>query len=352
MIVLLMWLLACQAPEPEPEIIRPVRTVTVQGSGGAVTRSFTGSARAGEEARLSFKVAGLVRKVHVKVGDRVQAGDLIAELDSVDYQLQVQQLDAAQAQAQAQARNATSTYERVRELYIADNASRADLDTARAASESAKAAVSSVRQQRALAVQQLGYAKLTATREGAVAEVRVNANENVSPGMPVVLLTSGAKPEVLVGIPATLIQRVQTGLQVTLKISALGGRAFGGTVTEVGVASSAATTFPVTVRLDESTEEVRPGMPAEVVFSFAPVDDRVHPRVPPVAVGEDRDGRYVWLVDTSDDGLGTTRKQAVSIGELTSDGLDITEGLNEGDRVVTAGVSRIQGGQVVRLDVP
>lgn len=346
---LLPLLVAC-APEPEPEpVVRPVRTLTVATSGGAVTRAFTGTARAGDEARLSFKVAGSVRSVDVRVGDRVQPGAPIAQLDGVDFQLQVQQLDAALAQARAQARNASSTYQRVRELYVADNASRSELDGARAASEGAEASVASVRQQRALAVQQLGYTRLVASQEAAVAQVLVSEGENVGAGQPVVVLASGSRPEVILGIPASLIQRVSEGMEAVSRFTALPDRAFAGRVTEVGVATTTATSFPVTVRLDDPTTDVLPGMPAEVTFSFPPVDDRAHIRVPPVAVGEDRAGRYVWIVEVSEGGLGVTRRRDIETGELTSEGLDVLAGLVEGERVVTAGVSRVQEGQQVRL---
>ena len=85
-------LIACEEETPPPEpVIRPVRYVQVYSTGGARVRTFSGTAHAGVESKLSFKVGGTVLRVGVKVGDRVRAGQLIGELDTRDYELQVQE---------------------------------------------------------------------------------------------------------------------------------------------------------------------------------------------------------------------------------------------------------------------
>jgi len=74
--------------------------------------------------------------------------------------------------------------------------------------------------------------------------------------------------------------------------------------------------------------------------------------VPSFAVGEDGEGRFVYVVEPAPDaaGEGIVRRQAVTVGDLTTEGLEIVSGLQDGDRVVTAGVSRIEDGLRVRLD--
>lgn len=336
----------------QEEVVRPVRTIKVAESGGAVTRSFTGTARAGDQARLSFKVAGSVREIRVKVGDRVEKGQVIAKLDPVDLALQVQQLDAAIAQAEAFARNARATYDRTRGMYVEDNASHADLDAARASAESAAASASAARKQRAMAAQQLAYASIEATSSGSVVEVLANVGENVAPGQPIATLASEGKPEIVIGVPASLISRVTEGQGAVASFPALGDRDFVATVSEVGVATSVSSAYPVTVRIDEDSEAIRAGMSAEVTLDFAPTEDRSHLRIPAVALTEDTLGRHVWVVDPQPNGLGTVHRREVQTGELTSEGVDVVDGLFPGDRVVTAGTSRVQDGQVVRLSDP
>ena len=136
---------ACRETPPPPEpVIRPVRIVQVSSTSGPRTRTFSGVARAQVESTLSFRVAGAIEALPVRVGDRVQPGQLIARLDPVDYELQVKETEAALSQAQAQATNAQADLRRVRSLYENDSASRADLDAAVAGAASANAQVESV----------------------------------------------------------------------------------------------------------------------------------------------------------------------------------------------------------------
>ena len=72
--------------------------------------------------------------------------------------------------------------------------------------------------------------------------------------------------------------------------------------------------------------------------------------MPSVAVGEDREGRYVFLVEPGENGLAKVHRRAVTVGELTAGGLEVLSGLTEGDRIVTAGVRRIVDGLTVRFD--
>lgn len=350
-IISLLSVLSCTRKEQESEpIIRPVRYQQVYVTGGTRVRTFSGTAQAGAETNLSFKVPGTIKRVPVKVGDAVRRGQLIAELDPQDYRLQVQEAEAALEQSMAQARNASANYERVRDAYENRTASKSDLDAARAASESAEAAVRSVEKRLELANLQVDYTRLTAPDAGSIAAVNVEVNENVSAGMPVVVLTSGERPEVKVTIPEVMIAQVKAGSHATVTFDAIRDHEFDATVTEVGVASTGfETAFPVIVRFNEATDEVRPGMAAEVSFQFETSDARERIIVPAVSVAEDQMGRFVFVVEPTGEGLGLVRRKEVTVGELTSDGLEILKGVQDGDLVVTAGVTRLVDGQKVKL---
>lgn len=343
-------LTSCGAEEETEAILRPVRYERVYATGGSRVRAFSGTAQAGVESRLSFKVAGTIRRLAVQVGDSVRPRQLLAELDPEDYQLEVQRAEAALAQARAQARNAEVTYERTRLMYENNTAAKSDLDAARAAYESADATVSAAERGLELARLQLSYTRLTAPVAGAVAAVNVEANENVTPGQGVVLLTSGSRLEVEVAVPEVLIAQVREGDTASVTFSSLPGREFTAVVTEVGVAATeTGSTYPVTVLLDETDPDIRSGMAAEVGFRFGAQGERELYLVPAMAVGEDREGRFVFVVEPTQAGQGVIHRRPVEIGELTPDGLEILSGLSDGDRVVSAGVSKIEDGMQVRL---
>jgi RND family efflux transporter MFP subunit len=342
--------LACQAEEAPEPVIRPVRYEQVFATGGERVRTFSGAARAAVESPLSFRVGGTVRSLSVSVGETVTSGRIIAELDAQDFQLRMQQADAASRQAEAQAANARASFDRTRLLYESSNASRSDLDAARSASESADAAVEAARNMAGLRRLELSYTRLRAPFSGSISAVHVEVNQNIRPGESVVTETSDDRLEVVVSVPEVLIGQIEAGSPVTVSFDALAGRSLGGSVSEVGVApSEMATTFPVTVRLDEITDEIRPGMAAEVAFTFGATDDRERFFVPSFAVGEDREGRFVFRVEPTEPGFGIVRRCPVEVGELTAEGLEILNGLSDGDLVVTAGVSKIADGLTVRI---
>ena len=347
-----MLLVSCQGQDPQEaqEILRPVRSQTVSLSGSNQTRTFSGKAQAGLEAKLSFKISGTVNRLSVKVGDKLKQGQVVATIDPRDYDLQVQRAQAALTRANAAARSAAADYARVRALYENRNASRNDLDQARASAESSRADVSSNTKELELARLQLGYTRLRAPAACYVASAPVEVNENVQAGETIIEVVCGSRLEVAVAVPEVFIARIKKGSKVTATFDAIPGIRFPAIVTKVGVASrQTATTFPVTVQLQQAVPGFRSGLAAEVTFRFEAGNGKARILVPSVAVGEDRDGRYVFIVDELEDGIGTVKRTPVTVGELSAEGLEIIDGLPDGTRIATAGVRRLREGQKVRL---
>ena len=344
-------LVACdrEVEDAEP-FVRPVRYEEVVKKGPERVREFSGSTKAELESALSFKVAGTLTSRLVSVGDLVNAGQVIARLDPQDYQVVVQEAEAGLAAARAELRNAEASYERVRELYENRNASKSDLDAARAAAESGNAQVRAARQQLEAAKLQLSYTNLTSPQDCSIAETYVKENENVSAGQSVVRVNCGECSEVTVSVPETFISGVEAGDVVEVVIDAIAGEVFPAAVTEVGVASGqAGTTFPVIVALTHNCPNVRSGMAADVRFTFMSETGEDKILVPGVAVGEDRSGRYVFILTSAGDGYWTASRRSVEIGAIYPGSIEVLSGLEEGELVVTAGVRRIMDGQRVSL---
>ncbi len=257
------------------------------------------------------------------------------------------------AQARAEARSAAATYSRTRALYENNNASREELDSARARHESARAQVRSVGKQLELARRQVSYTTLQAASDGAIADVAVEVNENVNAGQLVALLASGGQSEVEVAIPEVFITQIARDDEVSVTFDAMPGQTFAAVVSEVGVSSTgAATTYPVRVQLAQADAKVRSGMAANVAFSFGSKEAQERIVAPLHAVGEDRDGRFVFVVEPRGEGRGVVRRHPVKVGELDAGGLEILEGLTPGERLVTAGVKRLEDGREVKLLLP
>ena len=342
-------LISCSDPEPVvQEVIRPVKFVEADTAGSSASRILAGVVRAGVESRLSFRVPGTIQSLDIEVGSVIKRGQEIARLDSTDYDLRVEEAKAALAQANAGLRRAQADYDRVRALYENNNASKADLDSARASSESAQAQVEAMTKRLELANQQVGYTVLRAPGDGAIASIDVEVNENVDAGKQICLLVSGSQPEVAIPVPEGLIAQIEKGQEVMVTLDSLPGRQYLAVVKEVGVAvTGASTTYLVTARFFESDIDIRAGMAAEVKFQFE-VPSFENILVPEVAIGEDRDGRFVFVIEESDAGTGVAHRRAVEVVS-TSRGLEIVSGVEPGELVVTAGVRRLVDGETVKL---
>ena len=152
-------------------------------------------------------------------------------------------------------------------------------------------------------------------------------------------------------VPESVIASLQRGMNANISFSAIPDKQFTGKVTEVGVASRAGTTYPVTVALTEASDGLRPGLAAQVAFTFEKADKQRNFIVPAVAVGKDVSGKYVYIVEkTAKENVGVIKRQAVTTGELTTTGLEVIEGVKEGDRVVTAGVNIVREGLEVLIN--
>jgi len=345
----LLMVAGCESSEPPAEApLRSVRYERVGADSAAEHTTYSGVSRSSEQSRLSFRVSGPVLRVQVEVGRQVEEGELLAELDSSDLNLRAAEAGSSVAQARAQSRQAQADYQRVRALYEAQGASRSELDAARARAETAQTSMRAASSRAAVSRNQSQYARLTAPSAGRVSLVSLEPGENVSAGQTVIVLESGAQQEVTVAVPENVIARVARGAEVEVSVAALDDRTIPGTVFEVAV-SAQSSTYPVTVRLDEEPEGLRPGMAADVRFSFENEEEALDQvLVPGVAVAADPEGSFVFVLDTDGEGFGTVHRRAVSVGELTDRGIVIEDGLEDGELVVTAGVSRISDGLRVR----
>ncbi len=347
-IAALLAISGCGQDEPE-QTDRPLRTVrhmTVSPESDTRIRSFNGVSRAAQQTNLSFQVAGTVSQVDVSVGQRVRAGDTIAALDPTSFELLLEQAQADRQRAEAERRNAAAHHERLEELYESRSVSRTELDSARTAAQSAAALAEASSKAVELTQLNLVHTVLVAQQSCLVADVAVDAGENVGIGHKVVELNCGDQLEIAVTVPETLIADISLGLAGEVTFDSLANRVFAGVVSEIGVVASGAA-FPVTVLMD-AADAARPGLAAQVEFSFQREDSVTF--LPAASVAEDEKGRFVYkLVDGDEAGIGLIRRAPVEVGSLTSHGLEIISGVSSGDRVVTAGVSVIRDGMKVRI---
>jgi RND family efflux transporter MFP subunit len=341
---------SCGDEEKIEEKIRPVRYVEVTTGGSGSTRVFTGTAKTGIESKLSFKVAGTIKNINVKVGDFVNKGGVIAELDDIDYKIKVTEVEAGLRQAESQALNTKNNYERVKTLYETNSVSKSELDATRAQNESAVANVEGIRSTLEYARLQLSYTRLIAPVSGSIAVCNSENNENIQVGQTIAILIVGNDMEIELGIPENVTNRIKTGMNVSISLPSL-NNTFDGVVSEVSPSIDVnSSTYPVSVKILNPTIDLKSGMAANVTFKFEGSSSKEDIIVPIAAVGEDSNGRFVFLVESEDGNIATIKKQHIQIGELTSEGFEVISGLSLNQKVATAGLQSLIDGQKVRIN--
>lgn len=350
-LVSLLALGACGKDEaPTEEQLRPVRYITVSDASEFRDRSFSGTSKSSRESRLSFKVSGTVMTIPVQIGQRLNAGDLIAELDPASYVLQEQQAQASLVEAQANDRKAAADYQRTKGLYANDNASLNDLESARAQAESSRAMVAAAGKALEIARLNLSYTKLSADTECSIASLDIEVNENAQAGQQVAAVSCGDSFEITMNLPESLIGLVDNSTPVRISFSSIPNKQFSGVISEISVTSvSGSAGFPVVIRITDTDPGLRSGLAANVTFQFDSAAATGAGVVIPVsAVISDPAGTFVFVaVPAETDGEATVARREVSVGELSQFGIEIENGLSVGDLVITAGVSVIREGQRV-----
>ena len=352
LLIVALMLGACgKSDDTAEDRLRPVRFVTVGDASVFRDRSFSGISKSSRESRLSFKVSGTAINVPVQIGQRMNAGDLIAEIDSASYVLQAQQAQATLVEAQANDRRATANYERTKGLYANSNASLNDLESARAQAESASAVVRAAGKALEIARLNVSYTKLTADTDCSIASLDIEVNENVAAGQQVASVSCGDAFEVTLDLPESLIGDVDELTPVSVRFGAIPDQEFSGVISEVAVASAAGSAaFPVVIKITGSHPLLRSGLAANVTFQFYSAAVQGGAVLPVTVVINDPDGTFVFVAEPTEvEGEAMVGRRAVTLSELTQSGIEIVDGLQQGDRVITAGISVIRDGQRVLI---
>jgi len=331
------------------EVIRPVLVVNPVKKQNISSRKFTAIARSHKQTKLSFKVKGNVQTFDLDIGDFVQKGEIIASLDSKPYKIQEQQSSFALIEATANLKNSKSSYDRVKKLYINQNASQSELDNAKALYNATKAKVANTKEQLSFAKLQLSYTILKAPKSGFVASIYVQKDENVNEGTPLVLLSDKDITDVSTQISENFINSIHKEDDVTLVFNAIKNEEFNAKVSEVAkITGENLKTFQVIVKLNKVDSRVKAGMASTIEF-FSNSNKKGVLEVPSKCVLNDKNGYFVYVAIPLKDNLATIKRKNIKVGKLSSTGFEVYEGLSESDLVLKAGMSQVFEKLIVKL---
>jgi len=344
------------------EAAAPPRQVRTQPAEPVVYRETvyaSGRLAAKEEARLSFKTGGIIRKIYVREGERVRRGQLLAELELDEIRAQQQQAELRKEQAAISVENARLAlklaerdYRNTRGLYQDSVATleqledaEVQLDNARNQLEAAKMEAKVSKQNLNVAEFNFKYSRINAPANGLILRRLAEPNELVGAGTPILLFGSSDKLQVIqVNIPDKDIIHVQLGDSATVEFDAYPNRAFRGIVREMaGMADPATGTYALEIEVLPDGANLLSGFIGSVRIRTRRQQQLT--RIPVDALfGANQNRGAVFVLQD-----GRAHKKTVNIYRMEGESLLIREGLAPGEPVIVTAVGYLQDEQPVSV---
>lgn len=339
-------LAGCSRQPAQEEPVRAVKLMTVAVTPFASEPEFAGEVRAQVESRLGFRVGGKVLRRQAELGQRVKAGQVLAELDPRDLRLSVEAAQAQASAARTQRDLAEADLARYRELRARNFISAAEMERREASFKSAQAQFDQSRAQLSAQGNQAGYAVLTADAPGVVTSVDAEPGQVVAAGTSVVRVALDGPRDVVFAVPEDRALQVRIGSAVAVRGWSPGTETLEGRVREVAASADPVTrTYTVKVAVDAAQA---PALGATVYAKPRALSLAGTPviKLPTSALRQEGKGSAVWVLDPAS---MTVKSQAVEIATADGNEAVIAKGLAPGMQVVTAGVHVLAPGQKVTV---
>lgn len=323
---------------------RPVRTATIEKREATTPLTFTGHIEADDEVSIAFRIPGRLLESSTKVGDRVETGQLLARLESQNELNTLRQAQAALAAAQGQLTQARNHYERQETLLAQGWTTRANFEVATQAQQTAKAQVEAAEAQLATAHDLVSFTELKADAPGKITATGPSAGEVVQAGQMIVRIARQDGRDAVFDVPAQLVRSATTDQEVTVSLADDPKVTARGRIRQIAAqADPVRRTFEVKVGLTNPPAAMQLGatVNGRVQSSSGPVID-----IPATALTRMNGRPAVWVVDPSTKVVSVRNVDILRFDQVQA---IISQGLDTGEIIVTAGVQALHPGQKVRL---
>jgi RND family efflux transporter MFP subunit len=339
-------LVACEketatATAPTP---RPVRTATIEKRETTASLTFTGRIEAEDEVSLAFRISGRLLANDTKLGDRVKAGQLLAQLESQNELNTLRQAQAALAAAQGQLTQARNHFDRQDTLFAQGWTTRANLDAATQARQTAQSQVDAAEAQLNSAHDLVSFTELRADAPGVITATGPAAGEVVQAGQMIARIARQDGRDAVFDVPAQLVRSAPADPQITVSLTDDPTVTAQGRIREIAAQANPVTrTFEAKVGLTDPPAAMRLGatVTGQLHTSAGPTID-----IPATALTRMNQQPAVWILDPS---TGTVSVRNVDVLRFDEAQATISQGLDAGEIVVTAGVQALHPGQKVRV---
>ncbi len=320
-----------------------VKTLNISASNKDSKYVYAGQVHSHYESQLAFQVGGKIEKRDVEVGDKVEQGMVLMELDSRDIEQAVNNYAASVSAAQSKYNLAEDSLKRYEQLYKAGAVSQAAYDDSVNTANTAKAALEQANALYAQGLNQLGYCKLRADKSGVISSITAEEGQVVTAGLKMVTLVQDNELEVAIDVPENRIDQLKNAQEIDVGFWALPDVKVKGALRVVSpVANDASRTYTVRISLIDPPSSIQIGMTSNVSVSQNNASGKIW--IPIAAVYQQASSPQVWIVKE-----GKVSLKNITIADFSGNQVAVSVGLGEGDVVVTAGVNSLREGQEVRI---
>lgn len=348
--LLLSLLISCGSDRKETKTLVAI-PVKVSGTVENTNSPFvtaSGKIEAENSANVSTRMMGYVTKLHVKVGQKVGAGQLLVSINNSDLQAKKAQVDASILQATAGYNNAKKDYDRFVALFNQQSASQKELDDMTARFEMAKAGLEGAKQMRNEVMAQFNYANITAPFSGTVTNSFVKEGDMANPGMPLVSVEGVSKLQVTSMVSESDISNIINGMPVNVIIKSQ-NKQVSGKVSEVSLsAKNTGGQYLVKVTLDKMDASILSGMFVNVQF---PIEKKATTTVKSeqVLVPETALVRQGQLTGVYTIANNSAILRWLRIGKTYGDKVEVLSGLNAEEPYIVSSEGKLFNGAKVSV---
>lgn len=342
----------CSSHEKKINEMDTAISVTLNKTAGTDTGAFvsaSGKLVAKNTANVSTRMMGYITGFHVQVGQQVQAGQLLVNVNNTDIVAKGGQVSAQIAQAQASLNSAQKDYERFQNLYNLQSATAKELEDMRTRYEMAKAGLAAVQQMKNEVNAQFSYSNITAPISGVVTQTFVKQGDMASPGMPLLTIEAPSQLQADVMVSETAITQIKKGMPVTINLKST-GEITQGNVAEISL--SAANTggqYVVKVNLINPSKNMLPGMFINVQFPVANTPAAAQNSnniiVPESALVHN--GQLTGIYTVSNNNTAVLRW--LRVGNKTGNAVEVLSGLNANEPYIVTADGKLYNGVKVSV---
>lgn len=308
--------------------------------------SLSGEITAKQTANISTRMMGYIRRIYVKPGDKVAAGQLLVTISSDDINAKKSQAQAMITEAEAAAKNAQRDYERYKVLRSQNSVSDKELENVALQNTSMQAKVQMAKQQLREVNAMLSYSNITAPFSGTITQKMMDEGSMANPGMPILTLEQNGDLQVVASVPESYIQYVKVGDKTNIDLKSANA-SFEGKIIELSPsAANSGGQYAMKIAIpSEQKASLRAGMYANIFIpsKIPNASSQVMVSTSSIVYREQLTG--VYIVDNA----GQAILRWVRLGKQVGDQVEVLSGIESNDKIVQKAEGKLYNGKKVTI---